>query len=62
MKWEDYKNRKLPTESFVNRVQTEIECPSCGEKVWKRNDIILTSNPPQYQYECDCGWVGYDFK
>ena len=62
MKWEDYKKRELPTELFVNRVQTDIECPKCGRKVWKRNDIVLTSYPPKYQYECDCGWVGYDFK
>lgn len=42
------------------RSQVNIECPRCGAKLFRRNDIILTSNPPQYQYECDkCNWVGY---
>lgn len=62
MTWEDFKNRELPEQHFVNREQTNIECPRCGKLIWKRLDIILTSYPAQYQYECDCGWVGYDFK
>ena len=62
MTWEDYKNRTVPEELFVHRVKTDIECPRCRKLIWKRTDIVLTSFPPQYQYECDCGWVGYDFK
>lgn len=38
----------------------EVECPNCKKRLYKRMDIILTSYPPQYQYECfGCGWVGY---
>ena len=62
MKWTDYKKRQLPDSLFIKRIKTEIECPRCGKFVWKKLDVILTSFPPQYQYECDCGWVDYDFK
>lgn len=61
MKWEDFyketDNDVLPTLQL-----TDIECPKCGKKVFRRTDIILTSFPPQYQYECKCGWVGYAYK
>lgn len=59
MKWEEYTKRMLPISTPVTRVKTNIECPKCKKHIWKRIDIVLTSNPPQYQYECDCGWVGY---
>ena len=62
MKWEDYKKKKLPENLFLDREQTDIECPNCNKLVWKRTDIVLASYPPKYQYECDCGWVGYDVK
>ena len=42
-----------------NREKTDIECPKCGKQVYRRLDLVLTSNPPKTQYECDCGWVGY---
>lgn len=59
MKWDDYIKHELPMYNPVYRVSTDIECPTCGRKIWKRMDIILTSYPCKYQYECDCGWVGY---
>lgn len=59
MTWKDYIQRRLPCGPIVTRVQTDVECPRCGRKIWKRVDMVLLSNPPQYQYECDCGWVGY---
>lgn len=59
MTWEDFLHHKLPYTNLVAREKTEIECPVCGKYIWKRLDKVLTSNPPQYQYECDCGWVGY---
>ena len=62
MTWEEFKNRGLPEQHLAYREQTNIECPRCGKYIWKRTDIVLTSCPAQYQYECDCGWAGYDFK
>ena len=59
MKWDDYIKHELPMYNPVYRVSTDVECPICGRKIWKRMDIILTSYPCEYQYECDCGWVGY---
>ena len=59
MTWEDFLQHKLTYTNLVAREKTEIECPRCGKFVWKRLDKVLMSNPPQYQYECDCGWVGY---
>lgn len=43
----------------VDKIKTEINCPKCGKPLWKRVDMILTSNPPKYQYECDCGKIEY---
>lgn len=61
VKWEDHE-RKMPNEEvFTGRKITDIECPKCGKLVYKRTDIVLTSYPAQYQYECDCGWIGYAF-
>lgn len=59
MKWGDIE-KEWPDIIFdTNRQKTDIDCPRCGKKIFKRTDIVLTSNPPQYQYECECGWVGY---
>lgn len=36
-----------------------IRCPSCGEIVQVDTSMILTSNPPQYKWECPkCGRTG----
>ena len=61
MKWEDHVKQGPPEEVFSNRKKTDIECPKCGELIYKRTDIVLTSYPAQYRYECDCGWVGSAF-
>lgn len=56
MKWEDYeKLRPKKSELFEIRTQVDVKCPKCGKKIWRRNDITLTSYPAQYQYECECG-------
>lgn len=40
--------------------KTEIYCPKCGKLMKRNTDMILTSLPPQYQYECDnCGYILY---
>ena len=60
MKWEDYQNYQVyDLKLHQNREITEIECPKCGALLWRRTDIVLTTYPPQFQYECDaCGWMG----
>jgi len=58
MKWEDFKKQELDF-SFTDLKETNIECPVCGKKIFKRMNVVLTTYPPQYQYECKCGWVGY---
>lgn len=61
MKWEDF-SKQIPVKDLgFPRERVNVECPICGEKLWRRNDIILTSDPPQYRYECDCGWVGHAY-
>lgn len=61
MKWEEIEKQYPELLDYTNRQKTDIECPKCGKKIFKRTDIILTSNPPQHMYECDCGWVGYAY-
>ena len=58
-KWEDIVNQYPEAPVFTGRQRTNIDCPVCGKKIYKRTDIVLTSYPAQYQYECECGWVGY---
>lgn len=59
MKWEEYKPEPVHEQIYK---YTDIECPKCGHKIVKRMDLVLTSNPPKYQYEChECGWIGYNF-
>lgn len=59
MKWDEFRKQCLETDVVTNREETNIECPKCGRKLFKRTDIVLTTYPAQYQYECNCGWIGY---
>lgn len=59
MKWEEFEKQYPQTSSYTNLKETDIDCPRCGKKIFKRLDIVLTSYPAQYQYECKCGWIGY---
>ena len=60
MEWEQYKEL---TPEKINEPKTQVDarCPKCGKKIWRRNDIVLTTYPAQHKYECECGWVGYAF-
>ena len=63
MTWNEFENNIDLEKIFPNPLEkTDIQCPKCGQYIYRRNDIVLTSYPPQYQYECECGWVGYAFK
>lgn len=59
MKWEDVEKQYPKMSTCTNLQKTDIDCPICGKKILKRTDIVPTSYPAQYQYECECGWVGY---
>ena len=59
MKWEEFNPVTSRAYIFEKYELTEIECPICGSLLRKRTDIVLTTNPPRYKYECHaCGWSG----
>ena len=59
MTWEEHKKRELDL-GCVGLKETEIECPVCGKNLYIRTDIVLTTYPETYVYECrTCDWHGY---
>ena len=42
--------------NYNGQVETDIECPQCGKKIYFDSRVVLTSYPPQYSYWCTCGW------
>lgn len=59
MKWEEFTRKGFSQPIIDFKKLTDIECPNCGTYVYKDTSIVLTSNPPQYYYEClNCGWKG----
>ena len=37
-------------------------CPKCAGGMCRHEIVVLTSNPPQYEYQCNqCGHVEYQF-
>ena len=61
MKWSEFKIQQNSSSTPIQKYEeTEIECPVCGHNLHRRTDVIFTTNPPKYQYEClRCGWVDY---
>lgn len=58
--------KDLPHTEIVNmatKSEPKYICPDCGGDVRKRLDIVLTSNPVKYRYECDnnpdCKYVAF---
>lgn len=56
MTWEEFLNKKVKEE---RRVQTNIDCPKCGRKIYWDSTFVLTSFPAKYAYWCSCGWYDY---
>lgn len=54
MKWEEFLDKNI--DSYNGQIQTNIECPKCGRKIYYDSTIILTSYPCKYYYWCSCGW------
>lgn len=64
IKWKDFEWSNMNYPIFTNKVLTDILCPNCGKYIYMRTDMIhtiLSTYPPQYRYECECGWVGYSY-
>ena len=63
MKWNDGSNLlKCWNDVFEAWSDTVFECPEDGcDGIMQRNNMmVLTSNPPQYEYRCKkCGKVRY---
>lgn len=58
MKWEDFVKKPV-FRRIEDLVMTNIECPECGEYIFQRTNVVLTSDPPKRQYKCmKCGWIG----
>lgn len=40
--------------------ELKFDYPECGGGMCKNNIVVLTSNPPKYEYRCNkCGHVEY---
>lgn len=57
MKWEQLLDEPIAND-YSDQIQTDIECPECGRKIYLDTTIVLTSYPCQYRYWCTCGWSG----
>jgi len=65
MKWEDFKEQEFTQSGtevyrgYEHLTITDIECPLCGEKIYKNNTFVIATYPAQYTYEClCCKWTG----
>lgn len=57
VKLKQWSDDKSPTQHKASR--SGIACPKCGSELLVRNDIVLTTYPPQRQYFCrECGFIG----
>lgn len=63
MKWDNFKYMTDPSSYNDGQIQTDIECPVCGNNIFWDSRIVLTTYPAQYSYYCkNCGWTGSSFK
>lgn len=45
---------------YVNAEATQLACPKCGKRIYRKTDLILACYPPKHKYFCgSCDWVGY---
>lgn len=59
MTWDEWRNKLKIPDDYITQIETSIECPQCGKHIYFDSTIVLLSNPPQYKYWCECGWVEY---
>ena len=58
---EENESREKSEDEWKPLKRVGYVCPKCGKGTMKLDEgIVLTSNPPQYRYQCDkCGYVKY---
>lgn len=63
MKWEEFKQQRLAMITNFHRLTpTDVECPECGEFLYRDDSVVLATYPAQHRYECKkCGWEGCSF-
>ena len=56
---EEKEGRDKSEDKWKPLKRVDYVCPKCGKGTMKLDEgIVLTSNPPQYRYQCDkCGYV-----
>ena len=57
MIWDEFID-KGTADDFVGQVQTDVDCPRCGRKIYFDGTVVLTTYPAKYCYWCRCGWTG----
>lgn len=55
MEWNQFKD--IIRVNHPGRRITKIKCPDCGKFVYLC-DVVLTTYPETYSYDCSCGWHG----
>lgn len=59
MPWEEFVESRNGN-IYANAEPTQIACPKCGKRIYKRTDITIACYPPKHQYFCgNCDWVGH---
>lgn len=60
MEWQEY--QKMTDALGINTSeweQVDVQCPVCGERIYKNTIYVLTTYPCQYKYKCfNCDWSG----
>ena len=55
--WEEFKKREPFT--YCDYEATNIQCPDCGELIFRYTKVTLATYPPTHCYKClACGWIG----
>ena len=55
--------REAAQNSPLQWSEPKYQCPKCGGGMCRNEMVVLTSYPPQYEYQCDkCGYVEYQYK
>ena len=57
----EYRETAIPFASQWS--EPKYQCPRCGDGMCRNEMVVLTSYPPQYEYQCDkCGYIEYQYK
>ncbi len=60
---EEFNNNRRSKHNYNynnNPEKNGISCPECGKELYDSNPMAtLTSDPPQKNIHCDCGYTGY---